>query len=366
MVGSSSQSECEGRRSDNLKNIEILHGDLDLWILEARSLPNMDLMSERMRRCFTMYGSCGSPFGKSRSDKHRNRRKIITSDPYVSVCLAGATIAQTRVIPNCEDPIWKEHFCVPVAHPFSQIEFQVKDNDVFGAQLIGTLVIPVEQILPGATINGWFPIVGNDGNPIKTNPELHISVQFKPIENNLLYKDGFGGAPDYVGVPNAYFPLHKGGSVTLYQDAHVPDNLLPKIPLDEGKFFEQQKCWEDICHAILEAHHLIYIVGWSIYHPVKLVREPTKPLPAGGELSLGDLLKYKSQEGVRVLMLIWDDKTSHDKFFLKTVLLIKFSSFLFVYFFEFTLINLRITNKQLNYNIGSLLISFFLDVYGLM
>jgi len=31
------------------------------------------------------------------------------------------------------------------------------------------------------------------------------------------------------------------------------------------------------------------------------------------------LLKYKSQEGVRVLLLVWDDKTSHNKFFLRTV-----------------------------------------------
>lgn len=64
---------------------------------------------------------------------------------------------------------------------------------------------------------------------------------------------------------------------------------------------------------------MIYIVGWSIYHKVKLVREPVRPLPsAAGELTLGELLKYKSQEGVRVCMLVWDDKTSHDKFGIKT------------------------------------------------
>ncbi|KAL0347465.1 UNVERIFIED_CONTAM: Phospholipase D delta [Sesamum calycinum] len=94
--------------------------------------------------------------------------------------------------------------------------------------------------------------------------------------------------------------------------------MLPEIGLDNGRNFEHQKCWEDICHAILEAHHLVYIVGWSIYHKVKLVREPTKPLPNGGDLNLGELLKYKSQEGVRVLLLVWDDKTSHNKFFIKT------------------------------------------------
>ncbi|KAJ3683485.1 hypothetical protein LUZ60_013712 [Juncus effusus] len=69
---------------------------------------------------------------------------------------------------------------------------------------------------------------------------------------------------------------------------------------------------------MLEAHHLIYVVGWSIHHPVRLIREPTKPVPNKGKLTLGELLKWKTHEGVRVVMLIWDDKTSHDKFYLKT------------------------------------------------
>jgi phospholipase D1/2 len=120
---------------------------------------------------------------------------------------------------------------------------------------------------------------------------------------------------------HTYFPLRRGCSVIPYQDAHVPDHSLPEIELDEGKVYRQEKCWEDICHAIVEAHHLVYIVGWSIYHKVKLVRESesTCRLPSGKDTTLGELLKYKSQEGLRVLMLIWDDKTSHDNFVLKTV-----------------------------------------------
>lgn len=311
--GSVYSSDSVEKSSNKYGNTKFLHGDLDLWILEAKSLPNMDLMTERLRRCFTMYGACASPFVKKVGGHN-----IITSDPYVSVCLAGATIAQTRVIPNCENPKWQEHFCVPVAHPAAKIEFQVKDNDLFGAQLIGVVEVPVEKILTGVTVNEWFPVVGQYDNSMKYNPQLHLSLQFKTVEKNPLYNDGVGAGPDYVGLPNAYFPLRKGGSVTLYQDAHVPDNMLPEIPLDGGLYFQQSKCWEDICHAILEAHHLIYIIGWSVYHKVKLVREPTKPLPNGGDLSLGDLLKFKSQEGVRIVMLIWDDKTSHDKFLLKT------------------------------------------------
>lgn len=299
-----------------------LHGELDISIVEAKSLPNMDLATERMRQCCSMFGPCRSPFHKKRRVVGSGKKSIITSDPYVCVCLAGATIARTRVIPNCENPLWDERFCVPVAHPVLKVEFYVKDNDVFGAELIGVVEIPVGKLLSGNIVNDWFPIISHYGSPLKPYPELHISVQFKPVAENPLYKDGVGAGPDYIGVPNTYFPLHRGGEVTLYQDAHVPNGMLPEIELDDGKVYEQGKCcWEEICHAILEAHHLIYIIGWSVYHKIKLIREPTRPLPNGGELTLGELLKYKSQEGVRVVLLIWDDKTSHDKFLLKTVIL---------------------------------------------
>jgi phospholipase D1/2 len=82
----------------------------------------------------------------------------------------------------------------------------------------------------------------------------------------------------------------------LYQDAHVTDGLLTKIELDRGKVYELEKCWEDICNAISEAHHLIYIVGWSVFHKLNLVREQTRSLLRGRDMKLGELLKYKSEE----------------------------------------------------------------------
>ncbi|KAL5562853.1 hypothetical protein UlMin_032600 [Ulmus minor] len=307
-----------GNGDGSSKEVIFLHGELDLWVLEAKSLPNMDLASERIRQCFTMFGNCSYPFGKRSPKVHSGKHSIITSDPYVSVCLAGATVAQTRVIANCENPLWDEHFCVPVAHPATEIEFHVKDNDVLGAEHIGVVEISIDKIISGNKINDWFPIIGHHVECLNPFPKLHISIQFRPVRDNPLYNAGVGAGPEYIGVPNTYFPLRRGGNVTLYQDAHVPEKMLPEILLDGGTCYEQNGCWEDICHAILEAHNLIYIIGWSIYHRVKLVREPTKPLPAGGDLSLGELLKYKSQEGVRVVLLIWDDKTSHDNFLLKT------------------------------------------------
>jgi len=287
----------------------ILHGDLELQIIEARRLPNMDLVSERLRRCFSAFDPCRHPFSKERKKQQNHRRKIITSDPYVTVCVSGARVARTRVISNNQNPVWNEHFKIPLAHPAEKIDFYVKDNDMFGAELIGTASVEVEKILSGETISAWFPIIGLYGKPPKTDCALHVEIRFTKCEQ----------PDDKLGVENCYFPVRHGGNVTLYQDAHVPDSGLPEIELENGNVFRHGKCWEDICHAIVEAHHLVYIAGWSIFHKVKLVREPSKPLPRGGDLNLGELLKYKSQEGVRVLLLVWDDKTSHNKFFLRTV-----------------------------------------------
>ncbi|KAF9621735.1 hypothetical protein IFM89_027589 [Coptis chinensis] len=255
------------------EEIIFLHGDLQLTIREARSLPNMDMLTEHIRRCFVICEPCKQPF-KTEEQKIKTRRKIITSDPYVTVLLTGATVARTRILSNSQNPKWNENFKIPLAHPVSNVEFQVKDNDVFGAQLIGIVLISANRIRTGESISDWFPVIGSYGKPPKPDSALFLEMKFTPVENNPLYKHGIPGDPLHLGVRNTYFPLRRGESVTLYQDAHV-----------------------------------------------KLIREPTKPLPRGGEggnLTLGELLKYKSAEGVRVLLLVWDDKTSHNKFFLKT------------------------------------------------
>lgn len=110
----------------NKNEIIYLHGDLDLKIIEARCLPNMDLLVERLRRFLAAFKAFQRPL---QSGSNRRRRllkqhnKIITSDPYVTVCLAGARVARTRVISNSQNPHWNEHFKIPLAHPVSQARF---------------------------------------------------------------------------------------------------------------------------------------------------------------------------------------------------------------------------------------------------
>ncbi|XP_075485458.1 phospholipase D delta-like isoform X1 [Primulina tabacum] len=306
------------------EEIMLLHGDLELNIYEARGLPNMDMVSERLRRCFTACESC-RPTNAAESERsgggnrHRDRkldhhRKMITSDPYVTVSVPQATLARTRVIPNSQHPTWNEHFHIPLAHPMAFLDIRVKDNDMFGADTMGKVLIPAEKIASGEVIEGWFPVTSSSGKPPKPDTALRLKMQFVPCNKNSLYNHGIAGDPSHKGIRKTYFPIRKGSSVTLYQDAHNKDDgKMPEIMLENGLVREHAGCWEDICYAISEAHHLIYIVGWAVFHKVKLIREPTKPLPRGGDLTLGELLKYKSQEGVRILLLVWDDKTSHNK-----------------------------------------------------
>lgn len=54
-----------------------------------------------------------------------------------------------------------------------------------------------------------------------------------------------------------------------------------------------------------------YFAGWSLYDKIKLKRTKGKSMKDDTDhMTLGELLKKKAREGVRVCLLIWDDKTS--------------------------------------------------------
>ncbi|CAL5187564.1 unnamed protein product [Lathyrus oleraceus] len=290
--------------SSSLK-ILLLHGNLEICIREAKNLPNMD----------TFHKTMGDMFSFLPTKLSGKMSQNLTSDPYVTVSIAGAVIASTFIIRNNENPVWMQHFNVPVAHLASEIHFVVKDNDIVGSQVIGAVGIPVENLCNGSKLEGIFPILDTNGKPFKSTV-LSLSIQYTPVDKVALYSNGIG--EDYQGVPATYFPLRKGGKVTLYQDAHVPQDSLPGLKVDDGdqvSCYENGNCWHDIFDAISQAHRLVYIVGWSVYYNVSLIRDTRD----GKDHTLGELLKAKSQEGVRVLLLVWDDLTSNSVLGYKTV-----------------------------------------------
>ncbi|KAH1073644.1 hypothetical protein J1N35_025972 [Gossypium stocksii] len=277
----------------------LLHGNLDIWVCDAINIPNMDMFSKTIGDMIVMI-----PANVTNALEGRMQQKV-ACNPYVTIAVADAIIGRTYVINNSENPVWMQHFNVPVAHYASEVHFIVKDSDVVGSQMIGIVPISVENLYTGERIEGVYPILNTSGKPCRQGAFLRLSIQYIPMIEFSFYHFGVGAGPDYCGVPGTYFPLRMGGKVTLYQDAHVPDKCLPQLKLDHGKTFSHGKCWSDIFDAIQQARRLIYITGWSVWHKVRLVRD-TGP----SDCTLGDLLRSKSQEGVRVLLLLWDDPTS--------------------------------------------------------
>ncbi|CAL5006834.1 unnamed protein product [Urochloa decumbens] len=315
-------SSCSGEQ----QQVHLLHGDLDLKIHEARGLPNMDSCSSLLR-CFCLRPRTGTPSTSSTSstsrsvpegsgDTHHSHRIRQTSDPYVVVVVPGekaeATLARTHVVRNSEAPRWETIVLLPLAHLASGLAFKVKDADPFGAELIGTASIPAADIVASAEKPiqfRWLPIF-RDGRRPKPDTEICISATFIPVAapgatTAVWRSDG--------GVP-AYFPQRKGCEVKLYQDAHVEPDEVDGV----RDVFKPGRCWEDMCTAVLDARRLVYVVGWSVDTKVKLRRrkaaDEVNKSAAGvavEDMSLGELLKYKSrQPGVRVCLLLWDDRTS--------------------------------------------------------
>ncbi|KAH9569186.1 hypothetical protein CY35_03G118900 [Sphagnum magellanicum] len=308
---------------DDVMQAPLLHGTLEVWLYEAKNMPNMDLFSERCRRCFSCLSVCKPPFVKAKAKvkkhSHGHRPKGITSDPYAYVVIAGAKVASTRVIINNANPRWNEHFQIPVAHFTNEILIVIKDEDMVGAQHIGEVRIPAEEVLKKQVVEGWYDVLNTSGKLCHKGAELRLKIVLHPIDRDPLFMHGATAEGKHVyGVPNTYFPCRKGCRLTLYQDAHVFDGELPDVILENGEKFEHRRCWEEMCTAILEARYMVYIAGWSVYVKVRLIRDSSHPSPDGGDLTLGELLRRKAAEGVRVLVLAWDDKTSHSNPFFKT------------------------------------------------
>nr|CAB43062.1 phospholipase D2 [Craterostigma plantagineum] len=228
---------------------------------------------------------------------------------YASIDLEKARVGRTRMIEHePTNPRWYESFHIYCAHLASNIIFTVKDDNPIGATLIGRAYVPVRDVLDGEELDRWVELLDNNKNPIRGESKIHVKLQFFDVARDLNWNRGIKSIK-YPGVPYTFFAQRKGCKVTLYQDAHIPDNFIPEIPLSGSNSYSPHRCWEDVFDAISNAKHLIYITGWSVYTEIPLIRDSRREKP-GGEITLGELLKKKANEGVNVLMLVWDDRTS--------------------------------------------------------
>ena len=159
------------------------------------------------------------------------------SDPFVDVKLGQCRIAKTRVINNSLDPNWDELFKVEVCHHADNLVFDVRDKDHTSTEVIGEVVLPLQQLIDGQIIDGWFQIKKSSRTRTKIHGELSVKVQFV---------DKFDVQDSYD--VDSYFRMHRGCHVTLYQDVKVPDNLdyLNDVRGPHRKRLELSSCWRDL------------------------------------------------------------------------------------------------------------------------
>lgn len=273
----------------------LLHGTLHITIYEVDKLSSGSRPKFFQKVVENIQESVG--FGKG------------TSKLYATIDLGKARVGRTRMIENePSNPRWYESFHVYCAHMASNVTFTVKDDNPIGATLIGRAYVPVEDVLESREVDRWVEILDENKNPVHGGPKIHVKLQYFDVSVDRNWAYGIRSSK-FPGVPYTFFSQRQGCKVSLYQDAHVPDKFIPKISLSGGKYYEPHRCWEDVFDAITNAQHLIYITGWSVYTEISLVRDSRRPKP-GGDITLGELLKKKASEGVRVLMLVWDDRTS--------------------------------------------------------
>ncbi|VAH58505.1 unnamed protein product [Triticum turgidum subsp. durum] len=277
----------------------LLHGNLHVTIFEASSLSHPGRASggaPKFIRKFVEGIEETVGVGKG------------SSKLYATIDLEKARVGRTRMLGNEPvNPRWYESFHIYCAHLAADVIFTLKADNAIGATLIGRAYLPVGELLEGEEIDRWLEICDDNREPVGES-KIHVKLQYFGVEKDRNWARGVRSVK-FPGVPYTFFSQRQGCNVRLYQDAHVPDNFIPKIPLADGKNYEPARCWEDIFDAISNAQHLIYITGWSVHTEITLIRDTNRPKP-GGDVTLGELLKRKASEGVRVLMLVWDDRTS--------------------------------------------------------
>ncbi|XP_027356583.1 phospholipase D alpha 1-like isoform X2 [Abrus precatorius] len=270
----------------------LLHGTLKVTIVEVDRL----------------HTGCNFDFCRK---VRKHMMKIVGTRLYATVDLDKARVGRTRMIGNQpSNPKWNETFEIYCAHHISYIIFTVKDGNPIGATLIGRAFVPVEQVIKGPIVNRWVEILDDeDHRAVPGHSKIRVTIHFNSVTEDKTCLWSKGISMPFYGVPRTFFNQREGCSVTLYQDAHVPRGPVPWIPISREIDYIPARCWEDIYIAINDAKHFIYIAGWSIYTEISLVRDDDKLND-----TLGELLKKKAEDGVNVLMLVWDDRTSDANF----------------------------------------------------
>ncbi|CAD6219250.1 unnamed protein product [Miscanthus lutarioriparius] len=231
---------------------------------------------------------------------------------YVDIDVGAARVARTREVEfHPTSPAWNQSFRLHCAYAAAAVTFTVKNQHLIGAGVLGAGSVPAARVASGQPLECWLDLRGGEHAHETHTPSLRVRLHFFDVE-----RDPFWGAgvrlPEFAGVKPVFFPERTNCSVTLYQNAHLSDAFDPGVRLDGGLAYRPARLWEDLFAAIRDARRFVYVAGWSVNTEITLVRDAGRRavvLGADG-VTLGELLKRKTDEGVAVLVMPWQDNTS--------------------------------------------------------
>ncbi|KAH9299274.1 hypothetical protein KI387_030956, partial [Taxus chinensis] len=227
---------------------------------------------------------------------------------YATIDFGFARVARTKIVEHEPvSPAWNETFHILCAYTSSEyVVISIKNQLPVSAQVIGRTRIPVSEILSSRLVEGWYDLYSEDFSEKLNRAQIHVRLQFSHVKEDPYWGAGIRNR-DFEGVQHVYFKQRRGCKVSLYQNTHLSQQFSPRIELQGGGLYRPPRLWEEMYQYINGAEKFIYIAGWSVYTDFTLMRDRERMISG---VTLGELLKKKADQGVRVLVLIWEDRTA--------------------------------------------------------
>ena len=225
------------------------------------------------------------------------------TDAFVEIKMDNDTLIATQVIIDSLDPEFDETYRLDICHRIENVVFAVYDKNIVSNEKIGVVSFKANDLLDGVERrqDGGYPI---ESRIRSESGRLFLFIRF--ISCTEIEKESYD--------TDGYFDTKENCRMTLYQDAHVPENI--HLVEHSGNTKDMQKvsansCWNDLYGALVEAKNLICITGWSIWTELKLLRSNDAHID---DRSLGEILVDKANRGVKVCVMVWDEADAAQKF----------------------------------------------------
>jgi len=271
----------EGRRRMSALDdttLPFLHGTLLVKIEEAKDLPDTD-----------------SAFWTT-------AKNVTDAFARAKLMPIAFKIGETKVVNDSLYPAWNEEFHLLCCHNSTTIRIEVVDKDFYfgGGDPIGFVDIETHRLIEEEVIDDWFELQCNGDGEVQGS--LKVTIRYLPKEGPSNQKRKFLQEKNY-------FETRERNKMVLYQCADTPNlPVFQGVLNPDGSEYVPPRLWKDTYDAICNAEKLIYIVGWSVDTSKSLLRGEDDPDESLS--NLGELLKRRAEEGVRVLLMIWNDRTS--------------------------------------------------------